>query len=223
MTNAIGYLCHTITAGIDYIIACLPAPPNVMIELPPFGANELKLHFGLDVEAPPVPDYIQDAWEKPCPCWHGKLIKETNLMCLIPDLQTLERLFSSLDCKSIFKEYKATFPKPGPYWILITKESIPGTRFASFERQKEKIVECGYDAPYLIEVAMAVLAANKVGNVHIFPGDGLTTIYESNFTICHEVYDGIFSSDHIAAGSYSRDISVKENASGWSGVAGVIR
>ena len=112
--------------------------------------------------------------------------------------------------------YKATSPKQGPYWFLITKEIIPGTKY-SFDFQKKLIAKQGYDAPYLIEAAVASFAAQALGNFKIFHG-------EDNYTKCYETFDQLFGSGHIAVGGESHfEITVYNSVASTNGIAGVIR
>jgi hypothetical protein len=216
MTNAINYLYRAIAAGVGYIERCLPSPVDIMIEMPSFGANEWKVHFGLDVESPEIPQHILSALEEPCPNWPRKKKKETHLLCLAPAISTLEKLNHSPDLKEDLDDYKATSPKPGPYWFLMTKEIIPGTKY-SFELQKKLLSPQGYDAPYLTEVAVASFAAQLMGKFKIFHGEG-------NHTLCYETSDELFNSGHIAVGSDSHfEVTICSHGSFTNGIAGVIR
>ena len=225
MISAVNYLWETAAAGLSYLFTS----PDIMVEMPPFGANELKVHFGVDIKAPAVPEHIQKAMEDPCPSFPGKLKKETHLLCLVPDRETLEKLNVPFLNKDM-ELYKAVFPKQAPYWILITKEVMPySTTSLSFDRQIERISKLGYDAPYLVEVAIAVIAAKIVGDFYIFPHTLLLINEEPNFTLCHEECEeqgGWFSigdSGHITVGSSHRDVSVKTTYGIYNGTAGVIR
>lgn len=210
--SAISYLFRALTAGLYYFQECL-LPADIMIEMPPFGANELKVHFGLDVQSPEIPQHILNALDDFDPNWPGKKKKETHLLCLAPDISTLEKL-SNL--KEDLDDYKATSPKPGPYWFLITKETIPSTKY-SFELQKKLLSQQGYDAPYLTEVAVASFAAQLIGKFKIFHGEG-------NHTMCYETSNELFNSGHIAAGGESHfEVTICTHGSLTNGIAGVIR
>jgi hypothetical protein len=226
MISAVNYLWETAAAGLSYLFTS----PDIMVEMPPFGANDWKVHFGVDIKAPAVPEHIQKEMEEPCPSFPGKLKKETHLLCLVPDRETLEKLNVPF-LNEYMERYKAVFPKQAPYWILITKEVMPSsTRSLRFDRQIERISKLGYDAPYLVEVAVAVIAAKIVGDFYIFPLMSLTTICEPNFTLCHEECEesgGWFSSDrsgHITVGSSHREVSIKRTYGiSSNGMAGVVR
>jgi hypothetical protein len=211
--SAISYLFRAIAAGVDYIERCLPAPVDILVEIPPFGANEWQVHFGLVMESPEIPLHILNTLEESDLNWPGKKKKETHLLCLAPAISTLEKL---PNLKEDLDDYKATSPKPGPYWFLITKETIPSTKY-SFELQKKLISKHGYDAPYLIEVAVASFAAQVVGNFKIFHG-------EDNFTTCYETFNLLLGSGHIAVGGESHfDITIYKSVAYTSGIAGVLR
>jgi hypothetical protein len=216
MTHAISYLFRALATGFDYVQKCFPSSADIMVEMPRFGANELKVHLGLDVESPEIPENILKALEEPCPNHAGKLKKETHLLCLAPDIETLQQLNSSPDLKSRLDRYKAISPKAGPYWFLITKAIIPSTEY-SFDLQKQLLSKQGYDAPYLIEAAVASYAAQAVGNFKIFHG-------EYNYTKCYETFDQLLGSGHIAVGGESHfEITVNNSVANTNGIAGVIR
>jgi len=221
MASAVNYLWQTVAAGLNYLFA---PSPDIMVEMPPFGAHEWKVQFGVDIEAPEVPGHIQRALQEPCPSFPGKLKKATHLLCLVPDRPTLEKLNNQPDLKEYMECYNAVFPKQAPYWILITKKVMPySTKSLSFDRQIERISKLGYDGPYFAEVAVAVIAAKIMGDFYIFPYDGMTTLDEPNYTLCHEECNEWFHSGHITVGSSYGSVSVKTTSGISNGTAGVIR
>ena len=58
MTYAISYLFRALATGVDYIQKCFPSSADIMVEMPPFGANEWTVHLGLNVTSPEIPDNI---------------------------------------------------------------------------------------------------------------------------------------------------------------------
>ena len=51
MTNPITFAYQAIATGFCYLEECLQSSnTDIMIEMPPFGANQWKEHFGVDVE-----------------------------------------------------------------------------------------------------------------------------------------------------------------------------
>ena len=194
-----------------------------MKETLPFGASELKMHLGLDVEAPEVPEKIQQALEKPCPFWPNQRIKETHLLCLIPQDVTLGALkniaIAKLHNSSVTESNSpflnsATGTAKHPYWILITKKNIPNTQNLCFDKQKEIASKHNYEIPTLLEAAVAVLAAKFLDNATIYGKQG-------EFTRCDEQ----FNRAPVAIGSDAFTVfSVCVNEFIMSnGVSGVIR
>ena len=166
---------------------------------------------------PEIPQHILRALEESCLNWPGKLKKETHILCLAPDMITLGKLNNVPNLKSQLGDYKATSPKSDPYWFLMTKEPIPGTKYLTFDEQKKVISQRGYDAPYLTEAAVATFAAKLVGKFKMFPSEG-------NYTKCYETSDELFNERHIAVGSESHfEITVYTNDYFANGIAGVLR
>ena len=80
--------------------------------------------------------------------------------------------------------YFAEIPteKPSkPYWILITKYPIAETFDLDFDEQQKVLRRHGYEVPTMLEAAIAVVAAKRVGNISIYP-------HESLFTRCKEEF-----------------------------------
>lgn len=217
MAGIVGNIYQRLTTLTDFVMSCFPQPKDIMVETSPFGPSEWKKHFGIEVAHVEVPNHLQIKWDQSCAFWQNKKVKETHLLCLIPDLAELNKLDASSSLKLRIDKFKPIGHMTGPYWVLISKEPIPGTEGIEFDQQRELLSKKGYDAPYFLEVTVAVLAAKFQGQYTIFPGEG-------RYSKCYEIYQSLLMSDHIAVGGDSgEDITVDTHDGLRNGVAGVLR
>lgn len=128
-------------------------------------------YFGLVGPQPPVPIEMQAAWEKDCPYWSGKKVKETHVLMLIPEMvggQNLDlRLWikllknpksgnalSSINLESDINRYYGDQVEAS-HWVLLTKEAIPSSLGKDYSEQVKLIeavskkTELKYQVPHL--------------------------------------------------------------------------
>ncbi|MDN3508526.1 MAG: hypothetical protein P0S93_00595, partial [Candidatus Neptunochlamydia sp.] len=153
---------------------------DMMQETAPFGSREWKTYLDLDVDSPEIPERLQLHLESQCPFFSDKLVKETHILCLIPNNLTLGRLYELTGCKSNspFLRNSHDFSRM-PYWILIPKKIIPSTKGLSFKKQEQMVCDLGYHIPKMLEAAIAILSAKFLAGFSIYSQPG-------QFTRCQE-------------------------------------
>ena len=210
MVSAVNNFVGSIVAAFSSMFS----EEEVMREIPPFGALEWRTHGGLEVEAPEIPESLLSKLDLPCNFWPGKLIKETHMLCLIPNDMDLERLWECVG-KAHHHSYSKSVLSSGDkaYWILITKKPIPNTERRVFAEQEELIQQSKYEAPIVLEAAIAILAAKFLGNVSLFAK-------HNQLTKCRESVEDrplVVQADSNIHFGVSRDLYQ------FNGLAGVIR
>jgi hypothetical protein len=167
-----GNIIYTPQAAVPSIPPASPATP--------FGKDLWEKHIGEVGVEPPLPSNIQEILQSPCPFWPVKRVIETHLLTLIPKtvngkpltLNYLQELVKqpklgqptkySTYWAEIRKEYGTT-PIERSYWVLLTKDVIPGSRNKSCEAQAQLLKECdqkanaSYELPGLLEIATSLL------------------------------------------------------------------
>lgn len=166
----------------------LPNSPMGMVK--PFGADEWEHFFDLAIQdSPDVPEKLRLALDCPCPFWPGKLLKETHLLCLVPKELTSAKLWELATAErgggrappSLMKD---VYVPNESYWILITKQVLPGTRYKSFAMQKAELSRYKYQVPTMLEAEIAILSMSSFSkDLAIYPGRG-------GFTRCQEQVNG---------------------------------
>lgn len=182
-----------------------PSSGDFMAYTPAFGSSEWKKYLDIDVEDITPPETLVSYLEKPCPFWGGKKVRETHQLCLIPKglyLELFWRKVTGQTLRPAVEEVKKVEP---PYWILITKEIVPGSRDAHCELVNNSKAR-GYERPTALEAAVAVYVVRMMTNQEIYNRSG---------TRCLEEYLGypvnILSSHHCTI-----DMSIQD----WGGVHG---
>ena len=177
MSSISNYFYHV---GSDLFSYFFPKEKDVMKETSPFGSAEWKTHLNLDVESPEIPKSLQLHLETPCPFFSDKLVKETHILCLVPNNLTLGELYELTGCRSNspFLRNSTDFSR-APYWILIPKKTVPITKGLPFKDQERIIRDLGYHVPKMLEAAIAVLSAKFLGEFSIYRQPG-------QFTRCEE-------------------------------------
>lgn len=188
-----------------------PQEEDVLKEIPLFGRAEWEKK-GIQIEAPEIPHAIIEYLEASCCFWPDKQVRESHFLFLVPDHFNLKQLYASEGGES-GSHFLSSFAESNarPYWVLITKKSVPTSRELSFQRQKELLSSYNYRLPTLLEAAIAVVAAKSLG-LTLFPRRGL-------FTRC-QIPEGSWplaiGSDSCAPFSITR-----YDGNGMNGAAGV--
>jgi hypothetical protein len=147
-----------------------------------FGSQEWRRYFGGVGEVPRMPSDINEILDSPCPFWPGKAVKDTHLLVLIPStvdnkaftLDLLEELVQSPRGGGHRTQYflyddevqrsSGEVYSSSPYWVLLTRDVLPGSRNQSYTAQQALVAEAShidhspYEIPYVLEAATAILS-----------------------------------------------------------------
>jgi len=179
-----------------------------------FGAAEWSKYYG-DVGAePPLPANINEILEAPCPFWEGKKVKETHVLVLIPktvERKSSGLLSSKLKVEPLtlnqlgkmivkpkqghatkygyyldgLKKEHGAKPSEGAYWMLMTRDVLPGSRNKSYKDQQALVAKnTGYAVPKLLEAATCVLMEHVKTGKYLYGRDPFT------YTRCQEQVAG---------------------------------
>ena len=168
-----------------------------------FGKEKWATYFGDIGEEPPLPRKIHQILDSPCPFWEGKRVGETHILVLIP--ATVDREKLTLDkLKELIQNPKSgdratnyahydqdtknehgDTPIKQSYWVLMTKDVIPGSRRKSYHEQKGLVSQHeGYSLPKAIEAAICLLMEHAVSGTKLYGIDPRT------YTRCKELVIG---------------------------------
>ena len=180
------------------------------LEKQAFGAQEWEKYFGDVGSAPDLPSDMAAILDSPCPFWPNKKVRDTHLLVLIPatvggvpfTLNLLGELIQHPSHGGHKTEYRyynervkaqigAASP-PRSYWLLMTRDVLPGSQNTGYADQKALVV--GYarreSVPYkllsVLEAATAILTHHAREGERLFGDRPLT------FTRCPAVVDGSY-------------------------------
>jgi hypothetical protein len=139
----------------------------------------------------------------PCPFWRDQLVKDTHLLVLIPatvggvpfTLNLLGELVqrpSNGGHRTAYGYYHervktqiGEHSPPRSYWLLMTRDVLPGSRSAGYAHQKELVkASVPYELPSVLEAATAILMH------HAREGERLFGARPWTYTRCQEKVDG---------------------------------
>lgn len=200
-----------------------------------FGAADWSKYIGDVGVEPPLPKDIQEILEGPCPIWLGKKMGETHLLTLIPatvngcpfNLGVLRRLVKSpkggghkadycfkktSGFSSIEEEYTSQSP-PQAYWVLLSRDILPGTFGKGYALQKKELPKQfeGYKGSILKgEMPTILEAATSILMHFIRSGERLLKYPPSRYILCNsatqymlsnpEAYESLFLGSFGASG-----------------------
>jgi hypothetical protein len=214
-----------------------PASPVSVPVLPAMaiGPKEWSQYFGEVGAAPPLPANIDAILNGPCPFWPDKRVKDTHLLVLVParvngipfTLDLLGELIKSPQgsgSKTKYRCYGSDVQEelgaqsPGSsYWVLMTRDVLPGSRSKTYDAQKALVAEYAsrlglpydpYEMPHTLAAATAILLH------HARTGERLCTDAPWTYTRCQEkvlgnespVVVGGFSSGGLRVDYYYDDV-----------------
>jgi hypothetical protein len=176
-----------------------------LLALKTLGEVKWKHYFGEVEPAPDLPGYIDDILDSACPFWPEKQVKDTHLLVLMPatvdgepfTLNLLGELIQRPKNGGHETKYscytyavKAQFGAASPtasYWLLMTRDVLPGSRDKSYSDQKELVADYArrtglpYELPKALEVATAILTH------HVRDGERLYSASPWTYTRCQEL------------------------------------
>jgi hypothetical protein len=169
-----------------------------------FGAKEWHRCFGEVEPVPDLPINMAAILESACPFWPGKRVRDTHLLALIPaavdgEPFTLNLLGELIQYpkngghKARYSYYgsdvQVRFGAASPaasYWLLMTRDVLPGSRNKSYRDQKELVSDHAertslpYEVPNALEAATVIMVHHVRNGEQLYGDDPLT------FTRCQE-------------------------------------
>lgn len=166
-----------------------------------YGLEEWA-NIGINVtDAPPLPANLKQMYRSPCPFWKGKTIGETHMLVLIPkklgDKPTTSNRLKKLSenyfsdeyryhiYRRVFKDEDGHKRFDASYWILMTKDVVPGTLNQLYS---SKVFPKGYEPPTLIEAHTSMLTQYLRGRKLTKKS---TYLFHKNLTMCQERKVGV--------------------------------
>jgi hypothetical protein len=226
--KALRALGRVAQASPDRVSECLPSLRAAarngdravrLTALKTLGEAEWKHYFGDVGSAPDLPSDMVTILDGPCPFWPHKKVRDTHLLVLIPatvggvpfTLNGLGELVKHPSHGGHRTEYgcyhervKAQIGKESPprsYWLLMTRDVLPGSGSKVYEAQEEMVAahagreSVPYALPSVLEAATAILMH------HAREGDRLFGNEPWTYTRCQEVVDGW----PVVVGSFSSE------------------
>jgi hypothetical protein len=201
---------------------------KTLIPATAIGTEAWEKYFGDVGSAPDLPSDMVTILDGPCPFWPEKLVKDTHLLVLMPATVggvpfTLNRLGELIQrpshgghrteyryCDSDVERELGNQPSRGSYWLLMTRDALPGSRRQGYADQKALVAgyasreSMPYALPSVLEAATAILMHHAREGERLFGDDPRT------YTRCQEVVDGYptvvggFASSGLGVSSSSR-------------------
>ena len=175
---ALGTIQLAVSQLSPKITAALSPPKDFDPQELAFGKANWKRFFGGDVgKVPPIPENMAETLKALCPFNPGKQVGDTHMLVLIPQTVNKKPFTLNLLQELIQKPKEKTptnfcFYSPKvkeelgknsiakSYWVLMTKDVIPGSRNNPYKKQKQLVKEKGagsYALPSAIEAAASIL------------------------------------------------------------------
>jgi hypothetical protein len=180
-------------------LASIPSVPSTAI-----GPKEWEQYFGEVGAVSPLPANIDEILNSPCPFWEDKQVKDTHLLVLVPAMVderpfTLDLLGDLIKSpkgggsKTKYDYYDSTVKEelgaksPGSsYWVLMTRDVLPGSRDKTYDAQKALVAAHASRLVLPYEMPDALSAATAILLHHARTGERLYTDDPLTYTRCQE-------------------------------------
>ena len=182
-----------------------------------FGKADWERFFGDVGDVPSIPAGMAETLKAPCPFNPEKQVGDTHMLVLIPKtvnskpftLNLLQELiqYPKEKTATAFNFYSRAVKEElgetsieNSYWVLMTKDVIPGSRNKIYCEQKQLVKEKGagfYELPSAIEAAASILMDYFKTDEHLY-GQAPWT-----FTRCQEIVTQ--AQWPVAIGGFSRE------------------
>lgn len=153
---------------------------------------------------PSLPKNIYEILNAPCPIWEEEKVKETHELVLISNTFNLRNLISCVDKYFKISENQDFKPYQFPgfkdyldtsintsYWVLMTKDLLPGSRNKSYSAQKNLIAKLSETAQIEYQVPTVLEAAACMASELLMFGTRNTSFHnDASFTRCQETWNG---------------------------------
>ena len=186
----------------------------------PFGKAEWAKYYGNVGAEPPLPKNIVQILEGPCPIWPGKKVSDTHLLVLIP-AKVNGRFLTLNSLEGLIKKPKAghsTKYRTGghytrkefgnkfissSYWILFSKDVIPGSRKKGYTNQCKLVKELSIKTRISYAVPHALEAAVAISTHYVRSGARLYSDNPNTSTRCQERLAKIHTGWPVVVGGFS--------------------
>lgn len=172
-----------------------------------FGEKDWQQYFGDVGAAPLLPADMDAILCSPCPFWHPKQVKDTHLLVLVPStvnghpftLELLAQLARSpkggghgteyRHCDGSIRRELGDQSPDGSYWILMTRDVLPGSLYKTCAAQDELIATRAHAAGLPYAIPCALEAATAILSHYVRTGERLYASSPEKYTRCREVVD----------------------------------
>ena len=197
-----------------------------------FGKRDWEHYFGHVSTFPPaLPADIAEIMNSPCPFWAGNKVRDTHWLVLIPKyvkrrwkaltLDYLGKLIQSPQGGGHGTQYRyhadsvrEAIESQGPggsYWVLMTRDVLPGSRWHCYEDQRKLVAYhaartgLGYQLPSALEASVVMLLHYVMSGARLYSDNPWTyTRCRDNSTAGYPVAVGGFSSEGLYVGPLPR-------------------
>jgi hypothetical protein len=157
---------------------------NTQMKTMAFGSEKWSTYFGNVSEPFPPPAELLKLMNTQCPFWPDKKVFETHMAYLVPasiEIKTVKEGDPPVKINLSFKEWGEMVKKPisghptkyeyvwqqiltdhgdvhvtKPYWALMTRDVIPGSRNKTYPEQQKHVEEMGYEVPDILSAAIGI-------------------------------------------------------------------
>ena len=183
-------------------------------------------YFGAVGEEPELPDGLEAIMDSDCPFWSGSKVRDTHLLALIPEqvssrpltLDYLGELIKSPQRGGYGTKYREYYAEDAgdqspdkSYWVLMTRDVLPGSRTKSYKDQCALVAEAdhtnltdvAYEVPGALEAAVVMLLH------HVRKGERLYSDSPVTYTRCqqkvqnYQLFVGGFSSGGLNVDNFN--------------------
>jgi hypothetical protein len=150
-----------------------------------FGKKGWNKYYGEVGEEPALPDNIEAILDASCSFWPDQKVKDTHLLVLVPAKVngqpfSLDRLRDLIQrpndsghktqyrwyASGVEERFGATSPAAS-YWLLMTRDVLPGSRDKTYANQKKLIADHARDTSLPYELPKALEAATAILTYHV--------------------------------------------------------
>lgn len=169
-----------------------------------FGKQAWEYYFDEIGIEPALPSNINTILEASCPFWHGKKIRDTHLLVLIPakvngkhfSLNLLEMLIQHPQNNGYKAQYRhydrhirqkiGCYTPLQSYWLLMTRDILPGSSDKCYQEQQQLVDDHANSTGLPYKLPNALEAATTILMHHVRKGEYLFSNAPRTYTRCKE-------------------------------------
>lgn len=223
--------------GLQTLKRKMRALSQVKIPTGAFGAAAWSQYFGEVGTAPPLPANIAKILNDPCPFWSGRRVRDTHLLVLIPSTVDDRRFNLNLLGELIqnpkgdgratkFRSYEGDVREilgaqspVKPYWVLMTRDILEGSRSKKYAFQKALVASRARDTGLPYALPGVLEAATVILSHYVRSGERLYADAPWTYTRCREVIDSQYPSVSGGFVSGGLDVNCSSHVHYCDGVA----